>query len=271
MQNAEVETEAKMLDELRNTCPDASLIARRTQIMAARIIHAMAWPPPAMLPDMMKSWKSDDREKINQEFDVQAQGMTKSMKSSGLWLDATRDEQEFFTARLLDRTERQYADSSWLMESVACCLWAVGRLPELPGYDTQSGGEILKVVPKRADHAALVLRPRSELEHARSIAELWHWRSRTRQLIDDRKPLPELPQGLTLEAIVTMAATKAAETGDIPACRDGDFPALRKPYRDLSQEEYSIVTSIAVERHRALNWICGRAPDNRWDETPTDT
>jgi hypothetical protein len=256
---------------LPSRSPDASLIGRRTQIMAARILHAMAWPPPAMLPDMMKSWKPDDREKMNQEFDAQAQDITNKLKSRGFWLDATRDEQEFFTARLLDRTERQYIDSAWLMESVACCLWTVGRLPELPGYDTQCGRDILKLVPKRADHAALVLRPRIELERARSIAELWHWRSRTRQLLEGRNELPELPEGLTLDAIVRIAAAKAAEAGDVPACRDGDFPAFGKPYRDLSREEYSIMTSIAVERHRALNWICGRAPNNRWDETPTDT
>src|SRR5579871_4960160 len=112
--------------------------------------------------------------------------MTRSMKSSGLWFDVTRDEQEFFTARLLDRSERQYVDSLWLVESVAFCLWAVGRLPELSAYD------------------------------------------------------------------------------------DGDFPAFGNPYWDISEEEYSIATSIAVERHQALNWICGRAPNNRWDETPTD-
>jgi len=26
-----------------------------------------------------------------------------------------------------------------------------------------------------------------------------------------------------------------------------------------------------MERHKALNWLCGFAPGNRWDETPTDT
>lgn len=30
-------------------------------------------------------------------------------------------------------------------------------------------------------------------------------------------------------------------------------------------------TSIIMERHFALNWLCGMAPGNRWDETPTDT
>ena len=42
-------------------------------------------------------------------------------------------------------------------------------------------------------------------------------------------------------------------------------------YRDLTDEEWSSIRSIAFERHFALNWLCGYAPDNRWDETPTDT
>jgi hypothetical protein len=52
---------------------------------------------------------------------------------------------------------------------------------------------------------------------------------------------------------------------------DEDFAVGGKAYRDLSAEEFANVTSITVERHFALNWLCGRAPENRWDETPTAT
>ena len=41
--------------------------------------------------------------------------------------------------------------------------------------------------------------------------------------------------------------------------------------RDLTEEEWREVTSIAAERHFALNWLCGYAPGNRWDATPTET
>jgi len=44
-----------------------------------------------------------------------------------------------------------------------------------------------------------------------------------------------------------------------------------KAYRDLSAHEWHEVGSIAVQRHFTLNWLCGYAPENRWDETPTDT
>ena len=51
--------------------------------------------------------------------------------------------------------------------------------------------------------------------------------------------------------------------------RSVDFPAFGKAYRNLSEDEYEQATSIAMERHLALNWLCGY--DSDWDETPTDT
>ena len=81
----------------------------------------------------------------------------------------------------------------------------------------------------------------------------------------------ELPGGMTVEQMLRLTSQKAADEGFIPRPIDGDFPALGKAYRDLSPTEFSIATSIAVERHRAFNWLCGYAPGNRWTETPTDT
>ena len=71
--------------------------------------------------------------------------------------------------------------------------------------------------------------------------------------------------------IVRHVARNAARQGTIPTCIEDDFPARGKAYRALSKEEWSEVTSIAVERHYALNWLCGHATENKWDETPTDT
>ena len=68
-----------------------------------------------------------------------------------------------------------------------------------------------------------------------------------------------------------MAAEKAASDGLFESPMGGDFSVFGRPYREISGEEWSQATSIAMERHRALNWLCGYAPANRWDETPTDT
>ena len=121
--------------------------------------------------------------------------------------------------------------------------------------------------------ASAGLRPPEELEAARSIAEMWHWRSRTRQLLEEGRPFPPMP-GLPFtswDSVVRFTAPRAAERGSIPTPIDEDFPAFGRAYRDLTADEWSQAHSIALERHRALNWLCGRAPGNRWDETPTDT
>jgi len=108
------------------------------------------------------------------------------------------------------------------------------------------------------------------VEEQRNLAELWHWRSRTRQLQDSNYNF-SFPGGLTIQKVIGMAASKAATNGVIPSPIGDDFPIFGKPYRDATHEEYSQATSIAVERHRALNWLCGLAPRNRWSETPTGT
>jgi hypothetical protein len=72
-----------------------------------------------------------------------------------------------------------------------------------------------------------------------------------------------------LDAITQKAAETAYAEGSIAQPIDGDFPAYGKSYRALDAGEYAAVTSRAVERQYALNWLCGYASD--WDSVPTDT
>lgn len=52
---------------------------------------------------------------------------------------------------------------------------------------------------------------------------------------------------------------------------DNDFPAFGKPYEQLTCDEWSLIRNITEQRHKALNWVCGLAPGNNYDETPTNT
>ena len=46
--------------------------------------------------------------------------------------------------------------------------------------------------------------------------------------------------------------------------------ALRSAfYRHLAPEQHAEAHSIAVERHHALNWLCGEGAS--WDDVPLDT
>jgi hypothetical protein len=115
------------------------------------------------------------------------------------------------------------------------------------------------------------LRDSKEIERQHDIAELWHWRSRTRRLQEEGRMPTVVGGNLTVPQMLQMTSSKAAENGDIPTPIDGDFPAFGKSYANLTRQEYAKATSIAQERHRALNWLCGYAPKNKWSETPTDT
>jgi len=258
-----------MLTRKESGSPDATLVVARARILSARIVHAMAWPRPDALSNLMASWSEDDREAFSQKYDAVTQAIRTSLEAKGLWAQATPDEKQFFTARIAERTIQQCVDSAWAVESVGCCLWALGVLAELPAYDTESSVDVCKQVP--GPGAPVALRPAAELERARAIAQTWHWRSRTRQLTESGQPLPLLPENRTLDEIVRLTAHAAAEAGDFAEPCDEDFPVRGKAYRDLSRDEFAYVASIATERHKAFNWICGLAPENRWHLTPTDT
>jgi hypothetical protein len=94
------------------------------------------------------------------------------------------------------------------------------------------------------------------------------WRSRTTRLADDQEFRASRPD-TDLDDVVRNVAQKAHECGDTGVPIEDDLPVFRTAYRDLDPSEYASATSIAMERHFALNWLCGH-PES-WDETPTDT
>ena len=59
------------------------------------------------------------------------------------------------------------------------------------------------------------------------------------------------------------------EDGLLPAPLRGDFPAYGTVYRQLAAPQRAEAYSIAFERHRALNWLCGEG--RTWDDVPLDT
>src|SRR5262249_27123569 len=124
--------------------------------------------------------------------------------------------------------------------------------------------------------ASAALRPANEVARMRSIAELWHWRSRTKQLVERGAPFPGnaamQAKGFdSFDAIVRFTADKAHADGLLPQTIAHDFAAFGQAYRSLSAAQWAQATSIATERHFALNWLCGEAPGNDWHRTPTST
>jgi Domain of unknown function (DUF4272) len=155
-------------------------------------------------------------------------------------------------------------DAAWRGEALGTIVWALGD-GELPPYDTPF------------DHASLAhdveledveLRDEDEIDAEREAARLWHWRARTALL--QREGRLELPERWrSPEQLVAASAMVGHERGLLPLPVRGDFPAFGRPFRELDDDQVTLVHSIAAERHYALEWVCGAGPD--WDSIRTDT
>jgi hypothetical protein len=154
-------------------------------------------------------------------------------------------------------------DAVWQAEALGTLLWALGRI-ELAPYDRPFDQDRLLATAVNG----ATLRPQEEIELARQTARLWHWRARTSTLqAEDETELPE--RWSSFDQLVAATAMRAHEQGLLPRPLRGDFPAFGKVYRELTPEQRAEAESIAWERHRALNWLCGLG--RGWDDVPTDT
>ena len=154
-------------------------------------------------------------------------------------------------------------DAIWRGEALGTLLWAL-QLVELPAYDQPFDAE--EVAAVQLDEADL--REAEELELERDSARLWHWRARTTSL--QAGGALELPERYaTFDQLIAATAMRGYEQGVLPAPMRGDFRAYGKVYRHLSPEQHAEAHSLAVERHHALNWLCGAG--ETWDDVPLDT
>jgi hypothetical protein len=237
-------------------------------------VKAEATPPEEYLARVVQKWSDEEREDFIGGTKALFTTQEERIRAAGLWENMDDDERVFIQTEALETTTRQRINASWVIESIGCLLWAVGRLDKIPRYDEESGkrviafrsGECAKDLIEQAR-----LRPTSEIDRQRDWAELWHWRCRTRMLLETKKILPPLPKGKTMAEVIRMTAAKAEREGAFYSAIGEDFPTFGKPFREMTEDEFTSVTSIATERHKALNWLCGYAPCNRWAETSTDT
>jgi hypothetical protein len=154
-------------------------------------------------------------------------------------------------------------DAIWRGEALGTLLWAL-QLMELPAYDQPFEPEQVAAV----ELGGAELRDDEEVELERDAARLWHWRARTTSL--QAAGALELPERFaTFDQLIAATAMRGFESGVLPSPMRGDFQAYGKVYRHLSPEQHAEAHSIAVERHHALNWLCGAG--STWDDVPLDT
>lgn len=257
----------------RSKTPNACAVMKRAIILKALYAAGLVLPPMELLEEMMEQWSAEEREQFQRDAGEFTQPIVEQLKSSGLWRDVEAGERVFLQGGLQAENEQARIDSSWLAESIACLLWALQMIPELPPYDQETSSDLVQEFKAASIEEAIKkarLRSKDEIEKQRNLAELWHWRARTRRLQEEGK-LDGQYNGFTITQIIEMTATKASERGDIAEPIKGDFPVLGKSYGELTPDEFAMMTSIAQERHKAFNWLCGRSRSGMWADTPTDT
>jgi hypothetical protein len=245
--------------------PDAATVLRRFIILKNLFVKALAVPPRGELVQLMTQWSPAERDQFEAQLRQAFGNQSEKLRELGVWDEMNEAERKFMNALPLEIDVQTIIDNMWLSESAVCLLWSLGFVEKLPPYDQQSDPDLTNRLPRESMEeleSKVALRPAEEIQRQREIAELWHWRSHARSLHKNGEGIKE---------ILRATAEKAAAEGLFPAPTDGDFPAFGKAYRNLSDQEYFLATSIAAERHRAFNWLCGFAPANAWAQTPADT
>ena len=268
-----------MLTRKATSRPTGAEAARRLVVLQRLVGRALRGPPLQLLLTQYERWNAEEQASFKRTSGKDRDRFCWELEDDGLWQSLSPREAEFAQTTSLSVRHDQRLDMCWRLEAAQCLLWALHLLPSLPPFDTVAPRGLLKgfaVKDHRAFTRAVRLRSDKEIKRARRLAELWHWRSRTRQLLDmgmEIEPDEDLrAAGIhSYYDIIRWTALNVAQKGYIAPCIEEDFPARGKPYRSLSPEEWQEVHSIAVERHLAFNWLCGYAPGKRWDETPTNT
>ena len=250
--------------------PDAEAVAARLlclKAMAARIeMEGLASTVPAEI----------DKQKADQALsNAHAEFMDNLYHSLPLAQGFSQQELQLLRKPPGQWERQELIDASWKAECSAVLAWSLGIVNVLAPYDQEVDNHVaMAAIPEPTGAVALTtaarLRPPAQIERARDQAELWLWRARTHRIMNDPELLRKnpLPAGVTFPQLVAKAAQAAEKDGCFKRI-GGDFPAFGKPYAQLTGEEAQQMTSIATERLRALNWLCGYSAD--WDDVPLDT
>ena len=256
--------------------PTAAAVARRALILLHELEHILTSVPAEALESLRAGWPDESKARFTPAMQRLCEARLAQLEVDGLAVDLSDAERRFLGTPIPDIPREAVVQFSWRAENLHCLLWALGIVDALKAYDDQSGPESVDfslLADARAFVSTATLRAGDEIAAARDRAELWNWRARTRRLQDENRPFPAMPgrEEASWDDVVRLTARKVAERGDPVPLLDEDLAAFGKAVRALGEEEARTVASIAQERQFALNWLCGHAPGNRWEATPTGT
>ena len=204
-----------------------------------------------------------------------------NLHNYGLWEHATSEEKKLLETNPLMINFEAAQNTFFSMNAQAEFAWCLGMIDSLPPYDTaisdedaSYSDEFFHNLPS-PEHFEIVSshykrRSSREIDNAQTEAELWHWRSRTLALQRSKPVAKSSNRSQFFKEQVSKATKTCVAEGFFEAIQD-DFPTFGKPYINLDDSEWRKIRIITEHRHKDLNWVCGSAPKNNYDETPTNT
>ena len=169
--------------------------------------------------------------------------------------------------RIIETPAQQLAqqdliDSIWTLEGLAVIAWALGLL-DLPPYDRLVETDELLTALAFLDYSRsrdiitkAALRPVDDLERFNRQIFAYHWR-----MVDYR---------VNRTTIDFARVQFGPEPLDVSwALVNGDLALQGVEIVEAEPELFARMSSVAMERHKASNWLCGHA--RVYSETPIDT
>jgi hypothetical protein len=185
------------------------------------------------------------------------------MRAPALREEVEAAERAVIEADLGRLSRKQEVDHSWASEAAAVLAWAVGRY-ELPRYDEQvDGGEVsdaidfLSVPWVLPDEA--ILRDPDEVDRCWASTLTLHWRLREHRL---------RAEPIDLERFVAECEWASLSTEGLDL-RDRDLLIRGVPVGEAAEDVAHECLEIAMERHRAFEWLIGS--EAKWSDVTTDT
>lgn len=223
---------------MKGSPPDARMVAQRAISLHFVTLYAVSAQDPALVRKWRRRMPAAERRTMR----VDAAAIQRSYAADAQrWHCRFSPREQAFMDHLdrLELPERDHIDMTWRCESLRVLVWALRFSERLPRAHVATPDVNLHAFKGNDPDAFLRqarLRTLREMEFEREKSAARLRRDRGRQS-------PELPFRWDVIGIARL---------------------------EYYGDDWSPAVAIARERLHALNWLCGYAPGNRWDDTPED-
>jgi hypothetical protein len=230
--------------------PDAARVARRALVLVAGAFRGLL---------------EDDAGKPDQPRAEALRGeLAGWLRATPAAAEADDEELAFVETPIGEGFRDEIVQRVWAAEGAQLLLWALGARP-LPAFDhSEHPYAIARAIGLLGDGppallAAPALRPAAELEAQRRRLLGIHWR-----LVEQRVN----PGRVDFRGFARTAWFGGFDLADLPLA-DDDLAIGGVPLWQAPPPALRLASSIAIERHRAANWLAGAHPRFWRVATPT--